>query len=243
MANINTSDFKKGIKVLVDGEPYDMVGLEFVKPGKGQALYRTRLKNLIKGTYLDKTYKSGDGLEEADVRKTDGVYSYRDANGYVFMDNETFEQHSLPLETCVESLRYIKEGSLCQLLYWNDRLIDFTPPAHVTLEITYTEPAVRGNTSSNVTKAATVETGAEIQVPAFVASGDKSIQIVDSYSYRLRGRIPIRENLYGPLRASLPTAAELSADPTLVVKLFGLTKEGLVVIDVRRGDIDNVPRK
>lgn len=173
MANINTSDFKKGIKVLVDGEPYDMVGLEFVKPGKGQALYRTRLKNLIKGTYLDKTYKSGDGLEEADVRKTDGVYSYRDANGYVFMDNETFEQHSLPLESAAESLRYIKEGSLCQLLYWNDRLIDFTPPQHVTLEITYTEPAVRGNTSSNVTKAATVETGAEIQVPAFVASGEK----------------------------------------------------------------------
>ena len=173
MANIGTSEFKKGIKVLVDGEPCDMVGLEFVKPGKGQALYRTRLRNLLKGTFLDKTYKSGDSVEGADVRKNDGVYSYRDANGYVFMDNESFEQHSLPLETCAESLRFIKEGSPCQLLYWNDRLIDFTPPQHVILEVTYTEPAVRGNTSSNVTKAATLETGAETQVPSFVATGDR----------------------------------------------------------------------
>ncbi len=173
MANISTSDFKKGIKVIVEGEPYDMVSLEFVKPGKGQALYRTRLKNLLKGTMLDRTYKSGDGLEGADIRKSDGVYSYRDANGYVFMDNESFEQHTLPTEVCADALRFIKEGAPCQLLFWNERLIDFTPPQHVILQITYTEPAVRGNTSSNVTKAAQVETGAEVQVPAFVASGEK----------------------------------------------------------------------
>lgn len=173
MATISTSDFKKGLKVIVDGEPCDMVGVEFVKPGKGQALYRTRLKNLLKGTFLDKTYKSGDGLEGADVRKTDGVYSYRDANGFVFMDNETFESHSLPLEAFADTLKFIKEGLPCQLLYWNDRLIDITPPQHVILQITYTEPAVRGNTSSNVTKAATVETGAEVKVPAFVDNGDK----------------------------------------------------------------------
>ena len=115
MANISTSDFKKGIKVIIDGEPCDMVGLEFVKPGKGQALYRTRLKNLLKGTYLDKTYKSGDGLEGADVRKTDGVYSYRDANGYVFMDNETFEQHSLPLESAAGPQRQAGGGQRAEL--------------------------------------------------------------------------------------------------------------------------------
>lgn len=172
MPQINTGDFKKGTKVILNDEPYDMLEVNFVKPGKGQALYKTRLKNLLKGTMLDRTYKSGESLEAADIRKADGQYLYREANGYVFMDNETFDQYSLPEEVGAEKVKFLLEGATVQMLFWNDQLIDMTPPQHVTMEITYTEPAAKGNTATNVTKSATIETGAEIQVPAFIEQGD-----------------------------------------------------------------------
>ena len=105
MPQVNASDFRKGVKVIVDGDPYEMLELNFVKPGKGQALYKTKLRNLLKGTILDRTYKSGDSLEEADVHKSEGQYLYRDANGYVFMDNESFEQYTLPADTCGDAAK------------------------------------------------------------------------------------------------------------------------------------------
>ena len=172
MPNINTGDFRKGLKVVLDSDPYEMLECNFVKPGKGQALYKTRLKNLLKGTILDRTYKSGDSLEAADVRNSDGVYSYFDGSAYVFMDNQTFEQYSLSSDVCGDPMRFLKEGEPVGLLFWNDQLIGMTPPKQVTLEVTYTEPAARGNTTSNVTKAATVSTGAEVQVPAFIEEGN-----------------------------------------------------------------------
>jgi len=173
MPQISTGDFKKGIKVVLNGEPYEMLECNFVKPGKGQALYKTRLRNLLKGTMLDRTYKSGDSLEGADVHRTDGQYLYRDANGYVFMDNETFEQDTLSEEACGDAKNFLLEGAICSLLYWNGQLIEMTPPAQVILEVTYTEPAARGDTATNVTKPATVETGATVQVPAFIQTGEK----------------------------------------------------------------------
>lgn len=173
MPQINTGDFRKGIKVIVDGDPYEMLECNFVKPGKGQALYKTRLRNLLKGTILDRTYKSGDSLEGADVRKNDAQYLYRDANGYIFMDQDSFEQYTLPEENVAEKVQFLKEGDICGLMYWNDVPIDMTPPQHVILEVTYTEPAARGNTATNVSKPATVETGAEVQVPAFIDTGEK----------------------------------------------------------------------
>ena len=172
MPQINTGDFRKGIKVIVENDPYEMLECNFVKPGKGQALYKTRLRNLLKGTILDRTYKSGDSLEAADVHRGEGQYLYRDANGYVFMDTESFEQHSIPATIAEDKVRFLQEGAVVGLLYWNGQVIDMTPPQHVVLRITYTEPAARGNTAGNVTKPATVETGAEIQVPAFVNEGD-----------------------------------------------------------------------
>lgn len=172
MPQINTGDFRKGIKVLVEGDPYEMLECNFVKPGKGQALYKTRLKNLLKGTILDRTYKSGDSLEGADVHKSDGQYSYRDSTGFVFLD-ENFEQHTLPEEACGDQMTFVQEGMPVQLLFWNGQLIEITPPQQVVLEVTYTEPAARGNTATNVTKPATVDTGGEIQVPAFINQGDK----------------------------------------------------------------------
>lgn len=172
MAQLNASDFKKGLKVIIDGDPYDMLDLNFEKPGKGQALFKTRLKNLKTGKILDRTYRSGDSLEGADVRKSSGVYSYRDGDGFIFMDNETFEQYSLPQEQIADPMRFLMEGATVDLLFWNDQLIDMSPPLQVELEVTYAEPAARGNTATNVTKGATVETGAEVQVPAFIEQGN-----------------------------------------------------------------------
>ena len=183
MPNINTGDFRKGIKVVVDSDPYEMLECNFVKPGKGQALYKTRLRNLLKGTILDRTYKSGDSLEAADVRNSDGIYSYFDGSGYVFMDNQTFEQYTLSADVCGDPMKLLKEGSQVGLLFWNDQLIGMTPPKQVTLEVTYTEPAARGNTATNVTKPATVETGAEVQVPAFINQGEKIKIDVETSGY------------------------------------------------------------
>ena len=137
MPQINTGDFRKGIKVVIEGDPYEMLECNFVKPGKGQALYKTRLRNLLKGTILDRTYKSGDSLEAADVRRTEGQYLYRDANGLVFMDNDSYEQYSIPLESCEDAAKFLLENAVCQLLFWNDKLIEMTPPQHVVLSVTY----------------------------------------------------------------------------------------------------------
>ena len=173
MPSVNTSDFRKGIKVIIDGEPYDMIECNFVKPGKGQALYKTKLRNLLKGTLLDRTFKSGDSVEGADIRYGKGQYLYRDGSGYVFMDNESYEQYSLPAEAVEEKTVFLQENAPVELLFWNEQLIDMKPPAHVILTVTYTEPAARGNMATNVTKPATVDTGAEVQVPAFINEGDK----------------------------------------------------------------------
>ncbi|AMV17102.1 elongation factor P [Planctomyces sp. SH-PL14] len=173
MAQINAGDFRKGIKVIIEGKPYDMVSCEFVKPGKGQALYRTRNRNLLTGQVLEITYRSGDSLEAADVRTNDGMYSYFDGSNYIFMDNDSFEQVGLSAAVCADQMKYIKDATPCSLLYWNEQLIGVTPPQHIILEVTYSEPAARGNTANNVTKGATVETGGDIQVPAFINAGDK----------------------------------------------------------------------
>lgn len=173
MPQIPTGDFKKGMKVLLEGEPYEILECNFRKPGKGQAMYSTKLRNLLKGTILDRTYRSGDSLESADVHRSDGQYLYRDAQGYTFMDNDTFEQHTLPAESVEDKMQFLKEGDVCGMLYWNGQVIGMTPPQQVILEVTYAEPAARGNTATNVTKAATVETGAEVQVPSFIVQGDR----------------------------------------------------------------------
>ncbi|WP_417847973.1 elongation factor P [Thalassoglobus sp.] len=173
MPQINAGDFRKGIKVIIEGSPYEMIDYKFVKPGKGQALYKTKLRNLLTASLLDITYRSGDSLEAADIRNADGMYSYFDGSAYVFMDNESFEQVTLAADVCKDQMQYIKEGEPIGLLYWNDQLISITPPKHVVLEVTYTVPAAKGNTATNVTKPATVETGAEVGVPAFITEGDR----------------------------------------------------------------------
>lgn len=168
----NTSDFKKGIKVQIDGDPYLMLECNFVKPGKGQALYKCRMRNLIKGTVLDRTYKSGDSLDEADITEIEAQFLYRQGDTFVFMDNTSFEQYEQPLVTVAEAAKWIKEGTPCSMILFNNRPITVEAPNHMVLKIEYCEPAVRGNTATNLTKPVKLETGAEILCPAFVEIGE-----------------------------------------------------------------------
>ena len=172
MATLGTSDYKKGSKVILDSEPYEMLLVEFVKPGKGQALYKCKLRNLLRGSLLDRTYKSGDSLEAADIRRNDGQFLYKDSSGFVFMDQQSFEQFPVSTNVVGDQAGFLQDNMVCEMLYWNDQPIGVTLPQSVIMKVTYTEPAVRGNTSGNITKTAKLESGVEIQVPGFVETGD-----------------------------------------------------------------------
>lgn len=172
MAQLNTSDFRKGSKVILDGEPYDMLEVNFVKPGKGQALYKCRMKNLIKGTILDRTYKSGDSLEAADIRTGEGQFLYKEALGLVFMEQENFEQFTISEAVAGDQARFLQDNAVCIVLFWGDLAIGLTAPAQAIMKVTYTESVARGNTATNLTKPATMENGETVQVPAFVEMGE-----------------------------------------------------------------------
>lgn len=172
MANYSTSDFKKGLKVQIDGDPYIMVECNFVKPGKGNALYKCKLRNLLRNTILDRTFKGGDSLESADVEEIAAQFLYRQGDQFVFMDNSTFEQYELTKEQVDDAAKYVKEGMVCSMVLFNNNPISVSPPNHVVLKVEYCEPAMRGNTATNLTKPVRLETGAEITCPAFVEIGD-----------------------------------------------------------------------
>jgi len=172
VASYNTSEFKKGLKVQLDGDPYLMIECNFVKPGKGQALYKCKLRNLLRGTVIDRTYKSGDSIEAADIEEVTAQFLYRQGDTFVFMDNNTYEQYELSAQQVDEAWKYLKEAMVCSMLLFNGQPISVSPPNHVVLRVEYTEPGVRGNTATNVTKPCRVETGAEILCPAFVEIGD-----------------------------------------------------------------------
>jgi len=168
----NTSEFRKGLKVQIDGDPYLMTECNFVKPGKGQALYKCKLRNLIRGTMLDRTYKSGDSLDAADVTEIEAQFLYRQADQFVFMDNASYEQYELTKEQVDDAWKWIKEGTVCAMVLYNNNPISVTPPFHMVLKVEYCEPAVRGNTATNLTKPVKLETGAEVTCPAFIDLGD-----------------------------------------------------------------------
>ena len=168
----NTSDFKKGLKVQIDGEPYKMFECNFVKPGKGNAFYKCKMRNLIRGTILERTYKGGDSLEAADIEETDVQYLYRQGDTFVFMDNKSYEQYELSVDQIDDAWKYLKEGMTCMVVLFNENPLTMTPPNQVELKVEYCEPSARGDTAPNVTQPAKVETGAEFAVPAFINTGD-----------------------------------------------------------------------
>jgi elongation factor P len=167
-----TSDFRKGLRVEIDGQPYLVIDSEFMKPGKGQAVYRLKLKHLIHGNVLDRTYRSGDKIPAADVDIRPLQYLYNDSAKWHFMDPETYEQYAIAKDLLGDGARWLKEDTVCEATFWNGQPVTVAPPNHVVLKITYCEPGARGNTATNVRKSAKVETGAEVPVPIFLNEGD-----------------------------------------------------------------------
>ena len=165
-------DFRKGLKVQINGEPYVMTSMEFKKPGKGNAMYICKLKNLLRGTTLDRTLKGNDTLEEADIVETNVQFLYRQGDTFVFMDKETYEQSELSEEQIGEDWKYLKDNMDCQMTFFDGKAIIMTPPNHVDLVVTYCEPGAKGDTSTNVRKPVKTETGGEFQTPIFINEGD-----------------------------------------------------------------------
>jgi elongation factor P len=168
MATINLNELRPGMKILMDGDPCNVVENDFYKPGKGQALFRIKIKNLLTGRVLDKNFKSGETVEAADVVERTMQYLYSDGDGWHFMDPQTYEQHAANEAAMGDASKWIKEQDDCVVTLFNGYPIAVAPPNFVTLRVVETDPGVRGDTSSGGTKPATLETGAVVKVPLFI---------------------------------------------------------------------------
>ena len=172
MSNYSTSEFKSGLKILIDGDPYAIVENEMVKPGKGQAFNRVRVRNLKTGRTIERTWKSGDTVEAADVVDTDMQYLYREGDFFNFMVPETFEQLTASKEAVGDGAQWLKDGTICVVTLWNGVPLQVTPPAHMELKVIETDPGVRGDTATGGSKPAKLETGAMVRVPLFINEGE-----------------------------------------------------------------------
>lgn len=171
-APISSNDFKNGVAIEIDNTPYKVVEFLHVKPGKGAAFVRTKLKNCLTGGAMEKTFRAGEMVNSADLVRRDAQFTYVEGDEYVFMDQETFEETRLVREE--EWAGYLVESAICSLLFYNGKVISVEPPQFVDLVITDTPPNVKGNTASGAgTKTATLETGATITVPGFIEAGTK----------------------------------------------------------------------
>jgi len=166
------SDLKKGLKVILDGNPHIVTEFQFSKPGKGQALYKCKLKNLISGYTLERTYRSGDKFEPAMLEETRMQYLYKDTEGYHFMDTKTFDQIQMTEDNLGDGKKFIKENMEVAVLLFDGRPISVELPTFVELQVIKSDPGVKGDTATNVTKPATLETGYDINVPLFVEEGE-----------------------------------------------------------------------
>jgi elongation factor P len=172
MATVSTSEFKSGLKIIIDSDPCVIIENEFVKPGKGQAFSRVRIRNLKTGKTVDKTFKSGESVEAADVMETDMQYLYADGEFWHFMVPDTFEQYAADEKAVGDSSDWISDGDVCQVTLWNNSPLVIEAPNFVELEITQTDPGVKGDTASGGGKPATLSTGAVVRVPLFVDQGE-----------------------------------------------------------------------
>lgn len=168
----DTSEIKKGLKVLIDGNPYTIIEFQFVKPGKGQAFTRTKFKNLLTGNVVERNLRSGEKLEPANVEEKQMQFLYREGEDFVFMDQVSFEQITIAKEIVDSDARWLKDNLGCQVMIFNERPVGISLPNFVELKITYSEPGAKGDTSGGATKQATLETGATINVPLFVKEGE-----------------------------------------------------------------------
>jgi elongation factor P len=172
MANYNTNEFRSGLRIIIDNDPCVIMENEFVKPGKGQAFSRVRIRNLKTGKVVDKTFKSGESVEAADVVETDMQYLYTDGEFWHFMVADTFEQFAADAKALGDAISWLKEQDVCQITLWNNTPLVVTPPNFVELEIVETDPGLRGDTASGGVKPARLTTGAVVRVPLFIEQGE-----------------------------------------------------------------------
>lgn len=172
MASYSTNEFKGGLKIMLDGDPYTIVENTFVKPGKGQAFSRVKVRNLKNGRVVEKTFKSGDSVEAADVMELDLQYLYNDGEFYHFMDTSSFEQYPADAVAVGDAAKWLLEEAVCTVTLWNGAPLSVVAPNFVELKITQTDPGLKGDTAQGGSKPATLETGAVVQVPLFVAEGE-----------------------------------------------------------------------
>jgi elongation factor P len=173
VASFETSDFRKGLKIIHNSVPYVIVDFQHVKPGKGNAFTRTKIRNLQTGSQLEVTYKSGDRVEDPEVEERTMSFLYKEGDTYHFMDQKNYEQVELTAEQVGDGASFLLPEMQAQIMFWKGRAITVEIPSHVVLKITHCEPGVKGDTATNVTKDATLETGAIVKVPLFINPGDQ----------------------------------------------------------------------
>ena len=169
----STTDFRKGLKIEIDGTPFEIIEFQHFKPGKGGAMVRTKLRNILNGRVLDNTFRSGEKVERPNLESRDMQFLYHEGEQLVFMDMTTYDQMHMDAEATDGKANYLKDGQECRVLLYNEKPLDIEIPASLVLEVTETEPGAKGDTVSNVTKPATLGTGVVIQVPIFVNIGDR----------------------------------------------------------------------
>lgn len=187
MASYSTSEFKSGLKLMLDGDPCSIIENEFVKPGKGQAFNRVKLRNLKTGKVIERTFKSGDSLEGADVLDVTMQYIYSDGEFWHFMDPNTFDQKPAGADAVGDAKQWLKEEDMCEITLYNGEPLSVSPPNFVELEITQTDPGLKGDTAGTGGKPATLSTGAVVRVPLFVQEGE--VIKVDTRTGEYVGRI------------------------------------------------------
>jgi elongation factor P len=170
---MDVSELKKNAKLEIDGQPWVVTEFQFVKPGKGQGLYKCRIKNMITGSVVERTWRSGERLTAANVESKKMQFLFSTGESYTFMDNETYEQIEMPQDVVGDDKAYLLDNLECDVLLYNERPVGVSLPSHIVMEVTETEPGVKGDTATNVTKGATVQTGAVVQVPLFIKQGEK----------------------------------------------------------------------
>ncbi len=168
----DTSEFRNGLKILVDGQPFEIVEFQHVKPGKGSAFVRTRIRHLISGRTLEPTFKSGDKVGRPDMEEKEMQYLYKEGDHYVFMDNKTYDQQHIDADALTVAKNFLKENTNAHILFWNGKAITVELPNSVELKVTKCDPGVRGDTVSGALKPATLETGYTLNVPLFINEGD-----------------------------------------------------------------------
>ena len=167
----STPDFRRGLRIEINDEPFIIVSFQHVKPGKGGAFVRTKLKNLLNGNVVDRTFRSGEKVGKPDIEEKEMQYLYTDGD-FHFMDNDTYEQTALTADLVGNAKDFLQENSIVTVLFYKGRVVNLDLPTFVTLEVTEAEPGLKGDTASSVTKPVTVETGARINVPLFINPGD-----------------------------------------------------------------------